>query len=220
MKPVLILAALGALFLTHEAAARETFVDRQTPAIFSGSYRIDFSTGVPPLVGELVDCTTEAVPGPILESRLTYLAFPGVCDDFSDRPCNGRLVAIFERCLSTEISLTETAIAGGYTVSQLRICFDPLADPDLGIDANCTSAEAVAHGASRGIGRAEAEGASGEAQSVLSIDESRWFRIDERWTRVRRLPFNTDSLFERDPSGPESCVVQADGCEIQGIGRY
>ncbi len=220
MRSVMIFAVLGALFLAQSASAREALVDRQTPAIFSGTYRIDFSSGPPPLIGELVDCTAETVPGPFLETRLTYVAFPGVCDDFSETPCNGRLVALFERCLSTEISLTGEALAGGYTVSQLRICFDPLADAGLGIAAHCSAAEAVAHGASRAIGRAAADGPTGEVQSIASIEESRWFRIDDRWTRVRRLPLISDGLFERNPPGPASCVVQPDGCEIQGIGRY
>ncbi len=185
-------------------------------AAFSGNYRIDLSVLPPSPVGELVDCSADPALGLVLETHKSYRAMPGICDDLSDRPCNGRVTARIERCSATALDLNSGDVVGGYAVSQLRICFDPDADPDAGYPARCSAAEAVATGTIRGVGRRQVELNVGYSDQLVLVDEGRWFQIDGRWARVRPGSYSERMTFQRDPDGPANCITAPDGCGVIG----
>ncbi|MEZ5560010.1 MAG: hypothetical protein R3E86_15875 [Pseudomonadales bacterium] len=183
---------------------------RNEIAVYQGSARlVQF--------GDLVDCSQFAPQSLVLQTRLVFVALPGVCDDLDERPCAGRLVAQLERCSAGgNASLAMGGLAGGYSRSPVAICFEP----DAGVAAACNGANAVAEGTWVGAGWAAGADTELRASARLQVSRSRWFRLDGGWARVPLGGSAQQFTQERPSPGPGSCLASTGpGCAIIGVGQ-
>lgn len=119
--------------------------------------------------GELVACG----PGEmVLETRLIYLEFAGICSDERGPDCGGRLVSLTETCVADPASTQESA----HVRSRTRICFDPTGN------GTCNEREQVALIANTST----SEGASNTLRNRTEVHAARAFEMDGR--QVRMLP--------------------------------
>lgn len=209
----LLIAALGAIPGSAEAgdhvsAAKTSVVPKSVApasvAVYQGLLRLT-------LLGEQVACD-----GPVLQTRLTYLAMPGICDDLGPHPCAGRLIAEIERCTLDGATLAAGSLAGGYSRSPVRFCFDPDAlSPE---DVVCSEHSRVGSGTWTGAGHADADAPVLAATAVLALQHVRTFRMDGRSRQLSRTPQIQHFNQERSVPGPLSCAVAQSGCGVIGVG--
>ncbi len=117
--------------------------------------------------GELVACGPDEI---VLETRLTYFEFAGICSDERGPACGGRLVSLTETCVADPASMQESA----HVQSQTRICFDP-----TGRGA-CNKREQVALIANTST----SEGASNTLRNRTEVHAARAFEMDGRQVRI------------------------------------
>ena len=119
--------------------------------------------------GELVVCESDEI---VLETRLTYLEFAGICSDEHGPDCAGRLLSLTETCVADPASTQASARAR----SRTRICFDPTGN------GTCNEREQVALISNTST----AEGASNTLRNRTEVHGVRAFEMDGR--QVRMLP--------------------------------
>jgi hypothetical protein len=117
--------------------------------------------------GELVACGPDEI---VLETRLTYFEFAGICSDERGPACGGRLVSLTETCVADPASMQESA----HVQSRTRICFDP-----TGRGA-CNEREQVALIANTST----SEGASNTLRNRTEVHAARAFEMDGRQVRI------------------------------------
>lgn len=119
--------------------------------------------------GELVACGPDEI---VLETRLTYFEFAGICSDERGPACGGRLVSLTETCVADPASMQEST----HVQSRTRICFDPTGR------GTCNEREQVA----LIVNTSSSEGASNTLRNRTEVHAARAFEMDGR--QVRMLP--------------------------------
>lgn len=119
--------------------------------------------------GELVACGPDEI---VLETRLTYFEFAGICSDERGPACGGRLVSLTETCVADPASMQEST----HVQSRTRICFDPTGR------GTCNEREQVA----LIVNTSSSEGASNTLRNRTEVHAARTFEMDGR--QVRMLP--------------------------------
>jgi len=211
--PACILAAAG----LSTAAPIAVSADESVVAAVAAPVSVYTGSAHVLAFGELVDCSEFAPVTQVLQTVLVYAAMPGVCDDLSQRPCGGRLIAEMERCLGGgNLPLASNTLAGGYSSSPLRICVQPPGNLSL----SCADGAVVARGIWTGAGFAPATSAVLEGTASLGIRQARWFQFDGARVRVRQTPSIQHFSLEKSQPSPAGCGVSSAGCGVIGVGSY
>lgn len=117
--------------------------------------------------GELVACGPDEI---VLETRLTYFEFAGICSDERGPACGGRLVSLTETCVADPASMQEST----HVQSRTRICFDPTGR------GTCNEREQVA----LIVNTSSSEGASNTLRNRTEVHAARTFEMDGRQVRI------------------------------------
>ncbi|MEE9253640.1 MAG: hypothetical protein V3U43_01775, partial [Pseudomonadales bacterium] len=116
--------------------------------------------------GELVVCTVGEF---VVETRLTYIEFAGVCSDEDGPSCAGRLISLTETCIANPTSPGQS----GNAQSATRICYDPSGS------SACTEQEQVALTANTSTS-VISSGAGGTLRNRTEIRDARIFEMNGR----------------------------------------
>ena len=140
-----------------------------------GNVRIKHTArGVPTHTGELVACADGQL---VLETRLTYLEFAGLCSDEHGPSCAGRLISLTEICIADPMSSGESTSARSAT----RICYDPSGN------GTCTRQEQVALIANTSTS-VSSSGTSSTLRNRTEVREARIFEMNGRAVRLLSAP--------------------------------
>jgi hypothetical protein len=164
----ILLSAAGVVTRPGQAQAATVVLAPQTSSI--GNVGIKRGPGGElARAGELVNCESREI---VLETRLTYLEFAGICSDAHGPQCAGRLVSLTETCITDPTLMGASANAR----SRTRICFDPQGE------GACGASEQIA----LIVNTSRSEGSSSRLTNNTVIREARSFEMDGH--EVRWLP--------------------------------
>lgn len=146
--------------------------------------------------------------------KYVYSKLDGVCDDQSNRPCQGRLIQLAERCTADDVHYQiDERRALDYARVKFRICFDP------SLQGHCEEVDAVASG----FGVIQIPGGfhdnptlpdqfdlTNVSSAVETVQRSKRFKLDGRRVRVRRGARRGISSARVD----SACLFEANACPV------
>lgn len=188
-------------------------------SLWQGDVAVFFDSDEPDR--SLVDCPDFAPPGPDgALIRAVFARLNGVCDDQTDRPCDGRLTYLYKRCFTDDVRYRvpeDDSVSIEYAKAKIRICYDETAKGHCGEVDEVARARVVAHVQGSPLGAFIDNPTAGDVTGLFTtaqrITRSSPFRLDGHRVRVRRGSQTGQAVFRC--VGPAACATAGSFIDVR-----